>query len=62
MMPIELQIRKARLMAGMSQQQLADAMGVARPVITRLESRGSNPKVSTLLSLSDILRVRFVIG
>lgn len=36
-------IREARVEAGLTQRALADRMGVAQPVVARLERAGSNP-------------------
>ncbi|MGH2869624.1 MAG: helix-turn-helix domain-containing protein [Solirubrobacteraceae bacterium] len=41
-------IRRARRSAGMTQAQLAAALGVSQPVVARLESVGANPTYATL--------------
>jgi DNA-binding XRE family transcriptional regulator len=47
-------IASLRLAKGMSQQQLADAMGVKQPYIARIE-RGEDVKISTIVSLAKAL-------
>lgn len=49
-------IASLRLSKGMSQQQLADAMGVKQPYIARIE-RGEDVKISTIASLAKALGV-----
>lgn len=47
-------IASLRLAKGMSQQQLADAMGVKQPYIARIE-RGEDVKMSTIANLAKAL-------
>jgi predicted transcriptional regulator len=41
-------IRRARKAAGLTQAELASRAGMRQPEIARLESRGANPRLSTL--------------
>jgi transcriptional regulator with XRE-family HTH domain len=51
-------IRKKRLRQKMTQQELADAVGLSREHIAVIESGKSIPKVSTLLKIAEALRCR----
>lgn len=48
-------IRTARIAAGMTQQQLADALGVAQQSVTRWETGAREPRVSTLRRIAAVL-------
>lgn len=48
-------IRTARIAAGMTQQQLADALGVAQQSVTRWETGEREPRVSTLRRIAAVL-------
>lgn len=48
-------IRAARIAAGMTQQQLADALGVAQQSVTRWETGEREPRVSTLKRIAAAL-------
>lgn len=48
-------IRAARIAAGMTQQQLADALGVAQQSVTRWETGEREPRVSTLKRIAAVL-------
>lgn len=48
-------IRAARIAAGMTQQQLADALGVAQQSVTRWETGEREPRVSTLRRIAAVL-------
>lgn len=59
---IGVSIKKARLAAGLTQQQLAKAMGVTRPTVTMWESGATTPSTRKLDELADALglsRVQF---
>lgn len=45
----------ARVLAGLSQQQLAEAAGVALSVLQAIEQGRSDPKNSTLIAIQDAL-------
>lgn len=45
--------RTARRNAGLTQQQLADRLGVTQPAVARLERAGANPRVSTLAEIAS---------
>lgn len=53
------QIISARIACGMTQFDLADAAGLPRSTIARLESGEANPTVKTLGKLSAALGVAF---
>lgn len=42
-------LKEARLAAGLTQARLADRLGVSQSEIARLEKRGANPRLGTLL-------------
>lgn len=47
-----------RRMAGMSQEELAEKSGVSRPVIVKIENRGTDGvRSKTLLLLADALNI-----
>ncbi|MFW0786409.1 helix-turn-helix transcriptional regulator [Gordonia sp. CPCC 206044] len=48
-------IRSARLTSGMSQQQLADASGVSRPAIARIETGEASTQIDRLWELAEAL-------
>lgn len=51
-------IRRAREDAGLTQAQLASALGVSQNIIGRLESGGrADPRLSTLIRLREVLKV-----
>jgi transcriptional regulator with XRE-family HTH domain len=47
----------ARAQAGMTQQELADKLGVSRKSLSRYESGHSLPRPNVLLKLSEVLKV-----
>jgi transcriptional regulator with XRE-family HTH domain len=51
-------IRSHRLRMGLSQEQLADLVGVDRQSINRWENAAYSPSLHRLLQLADVLRVR----
>lgn len=51
-------IRTLRLAAGMSQQRLAELAGLPQSHIARLEVATSNPTMSTLRRVADVLGVK----
>jgi DNA-binding XRE family transcriptional regulator len=50
-------LRSLRLSAGLSQAQLAEAVGTSQPRIARLESGKEDPSLSTLRRLSSVLNI-----
>lgn len=48
-------IRAARIAAGMTQQQLADALGIAQQSVARWETGEREPRVSTLKRIAAAL-------
>lgn len=58
---IAAQIIKARHQAKMSQQELADQIGVAKSTIGRIEGGKVSPKASTLLKIASVLQIRITI-
>lgn len=48
-------IRAARIAAGMTQQQLADALGISQVSVTRWETGEREPRVSTLNRIASVL-------
>lgn len=51
-------IRKYRVQASLSQQQLADSVGVSKGFISALEGGRSVPNLDMLVQLADALGVR----
>jgi transcriptional regulator with XRE-family HTH domain len=49
------QLRQARLAAGLTQQELADRLGVPQPVIARWESGDREPRVRAAVRLAEEL-------
>ena len=52
------EIRKSRLKAGMTQEELAFAAGLARNYISLLELNQKSPTVTTLLKICAAMKVR----
>nr|DAI05154.1 MAG TPA: helix-turn-helix domain protein [Caudoviricetes sp.] len=48
-------IRAARIAAGMTQQQLADALGIAQQSVARWETGEREPRISTLRRIAAVL-------
>ena len=51
----------ARLKKRMTQQELAQKIGVNQPVISRMENRKTNPNLTTILKICDALDVTLMI-
>ncbi len=51
-------IRRYRDAAGMSQQQLADSIGVSKGFVSALEGGRRAPNIDTLVMIADALAVR----
>ena len=56
-----LRIKKARLAQGMTQKELADAIGVSRGAVSMWESGANEPTLQMLQALTHILGVRYEI-
>lgn len=56
------QIRKRRRDLEMSQQTLADSVGVTRGHIQAIEVSKSNPSIEVLTKIATVLELTFVIG
>jgi len=60
------EVRRLRAERGLSQQELAQRMGVAQSVVARLEAGGVEPRLSTLdrvaQALGVELKVHFLTG
>lgn len=60
------EVRRLRIQRGLSQQELAEHMGVSQSVVARLEAGGVEPRLSTLdrvaQALGVELRVQFLTG
>jgi transcriptional regulator with XRE-family HTH domain len=52
----------ARIAAGLTQQELADRMGMKQPQLARLESATNLPSLETLQRLAQALDVDFVVS
>lgn len=59
---IAVSILRARLALGMSQAELASRVGTSNTAISRLESGGHRPSISTLERVAEALGLRLVIG
>ena len=51
-------VRRHRLMADMTQQELADRVGVTRQTILSIEKRKYTPSVALALCLAEVFDVR----
>lgn len=58
---IAAQIKTKRKSLNMSQQDLADSVGIPKSTIGRIEAGITNPKVNTLLQISKALDTTFII-
>lgn len=58
---ISAQISKGRKQQNISQQKLAESIGVAKSTIGRIETGMTSPNTSTLYKVSDVLNISFVI-
>ena len=55
------QLSWARIGKKMSQTELAAKVGVAQPVISRIESRKCNPNLRTIIKICDALDVKLAV-
>ena len=51
-------VRRHRLLAGLTQQELADRVGVTRQTILSIEKGNYTPSVALALSLAEVFDVR----
>jgi DNA-binding XRE family transcriptional regulator len=58
---IAAQIKTRRKQLNMSQQELADRIGVPKSTIGRIESGLTSPRVETLFKISQALNTPFII-
>lgn len=56
------QIIAARIRRGWSQGDLARALGVSRPVVSRLESGDNDPRWSTIVKVFTLLEIPLTAG
>lgn len=52
-------VRRLRKARGMSQDELADAVGIQTAAVSHIENRRGNPTLTTLEALASALGVRF---
>ena len=57
MIVVGKRIRQARVLAGLTQEQLAEKIGVSRTAVVRWESAETEPTLEHLLSLTKFLHV-----
>jgi transcriptional regulator with XRE-family HTH domain len=55
-------LRRLRLARKMTQQELADAAGLSRQYVARLERAMQDPRLSVLEKLAKALRVKVVLA
>ncbi|HZU12191.1 MAG TPA: helix-turn-helix domain-containing protein [Chloroflexota bacterium] len=55
------EVRRLRTDRGVSQQELAERMGVAQSVVARLEAGGVEPRLSTLDRVAQALGVELTV-
>jgi transcriptional regulator with XRE-family HTH domain len=60
-MTIAEQIKEARAQSGLTQQQVADALGMSIVTYKKVETGKSWTKESTLVTLAGILKITFII-
>ena len=59
---LAVQIKQARKAQGWTHQALAEQMGMSASTIRRIESGSTMPSVSTLIVISQVLSITFIIG
>ena len=60
-MDIAMKIKKCRENAGLTQEELADKLGVTRPAIGRWESGATKPRTTNLNMLAAALNVTVLV-
>jgi DNA-binding XRE family transcriptional regulator/predicted RNase H-like HicB family nuclease len=58
---LQLELRRARAAAGLTQAELAKRAGVSQPAIAKIENPDANPTIETLVKVAEALRVRLSI-
>ena len=56
-MPLSEKIATLRKRAGLSQEQLSEALGVSRQAVSKWESGGAMPELDKIVQLSRVLGV-----
>ena len=51
-------VRRLRLERGMTQEALAEAIGIELRSFQRIEAATANPSITVLINLADVLRVK----
>lgn len=59
---LAVQIKQARKAQGWTQQALAEQMGISASTIRRIEAGSTMPSVGTLITISQVLSMTFIIG
>lgn len=59
---LRLALIRRRQELGMSQEALADQMGITQPAVSQFERLGGNPGIMTILNYAHALGVRVVLG
>lgn len=59
---LAVQIKQARKAQGWTQQALAEQMGMSVSTIRRIEAGSTMPSVGTLITISQVLSITFIIG
>ena len=57
MLIVGKRIRQARVLAGLTQEQLAEKIGISRTAVVRWESAETEPTLEHLISLTELLHV-----
>ncbi len=55
-------VRERRLEVGMTQQDLAERLHTSQSAIARLEAGGTQPRLQTILALSEALEIDWSLG
>ena len=57
MIGINERLRKARLSANLTQEAVAEKVGVSRQTMSNWENGKSNPDISSVIALSDVYKI-----
>lgn len=55
-------VRERRLQVGLTQKDLAEKLNTSQSAVARLEAGGTQPRLQTILALSNALEVDWSIG